>query len=220
MRIKTMFIIFVTVLLTVVVMQNTKEVPFNFLFATFYVSKLVMLLAVAVVVLEPATAVQAGVRVGGRGGRQRRHHRRDARVGRGLPAQVQRVGERVGAPVAARLVAAGRVAFVPEPVSVVVDAEQRAERLVARGPVGRLRGGRGCCHGRRRECQGEDRAAHDCSIRLWTREERPDASDPSSPPATGGRAPCRPVLPREPYERECARGPAGRQGSFTAPLRP
>ena len=49
MRIKTMFIIFVTVLLTVVVMQNTKEVPFNFLFATFYVSKLVMLLTVAIV---------------------------------------------------------------------------------------------------------------------------------------------------------------------------
>jgi len=49
MRIKTMFIIFVTVLLTIVIMQNTKEVPFSFLFATFYVSKLVMLLAVAVV---------------------------------------------------------------------------------------------------------------------------------------------------------------------------
>lgn len=49
MRIKTMFIILVTVLLTIVIMQNTKEVPFNFLFASFYVSKLVMLLTVAVV---------------------------------------------------------------------------------------------------------------------------------------------------------------------------
>ncbi len=49
MRIKTMFIVLVTILLTVVIMQNTKEVPFNFLFATFYVSKLVMLLTVAVV---------------------------------------------------------------------------------------------------------------------------------------------------------------------------
>lgn len=49
MRIKTMFIIFVTMLLTVVIMQNTKEVPFTFLFATFYVSKLVMLLMVAIV---------------------------------------------------------------------------------------------------------------------------------------------------------------------------
>ncbi|HTD99502.1 MAG TPA: lipopolysaccharide assembly protein LapA domain-containing protein [Mucilaginibacter sp.] len=49
MRIKTMVIIFITILLTVVIMQNTKEVPFNFLFATFYVSKLVMLLAVAAV---------------------------------------------------------------------------------------------------------------------------------------------------------------------------
>jgi uncharacterized integral membrane protein len=48
MRVKTMFIILVTVLLTIVVMQNTKEVPFNFLFTTFYVSKLVMLLTVAV----------------------------------------------------------------------------------------------------------------------------------------------------------------------------
>ena len=49
MRIKTMFIVIITILLTVVIMQNTKEVPFNFLFATFYVSKLVMLLAVAIV---------------------------------------------------------------------------------------------------------------------------------------------------------------------------
>lgn len=44
-----MFIILATVLLTVVIMQNTKEVPFSFLFATFYVSKLIMLLAVAIV---------------------------------------------------------------------------------------------------------------------------------------------------------------------------
>ncbi|HEY9001415.1 MAG TPA: LapA family protein [Mucilaginibacter sp.] len=49
MRIKTMFIIFVTVLLTVVVMQNAKEVPFTFLFATYHVSQLIMLLAVAAV---------------------------------------------------------------------------------------------------------------------------------------------------------------------------
>ncbi len=49
MRIKTMFIIFITVLLTVVVMQNTDEVIFKFLFAKFYVSKLVILLTVAVV---------------------------------------------------------------------------------------------------------------------------------------------------------------------------
>jgi len=49
MRIKTMFIIFVTVLLTVVIMQNTDEVLFKFLFGTFRVSKLIMLLAVAVV---------------------------------------------------------------------------------------------------------------------------------------------------------------------------
>jgi uncharacterized integral membrane protein len=49
MRIKTMIIIFITVLLTVVIMQNTDEVFFKFLFATFRISKLVMLLAVALV---------------------------------------------------------------------------------------------------------------------------------------------------------------------------
>jgi len=49
MRIKTMFIIFITVLLTVVLMQNTTEVPFTFLFATFYISKLIVLLSVALV---------------------------------------------------------------------------------------------------------------------------------------------------------------------------
>ncbi len=49
MRLKTIFIIIVTVLLTVVIMQNTAAVPFNFLFATFYASKLVVLLSVAVV---------------------------------------------------------------------------------------------------------------------------------------------------------------------------
>ena len=49
MRIKTMIIIIVTVLLTVVIMQNNEPVYFNFLFATFRLSKLVMLLCVAVV---------------------------------------------------------------------------------------------------------------------------------------------------------------------------
>jgi hypothetical protein len=49
MRIKTMFIIFVTVLLTVVIMQNTDKVLFKFLFADFMISKLVLLLIVAIV---------------------------------------------------------------------------------------------------------------------------------------------------------------------------
>ncbi len=49
MRIKTMFIIFVTVLLTVVIMQNTDKVLFKFLFADFMISKLILLLIVAVV---------------------------------------------------------------------------------------------------------------------------------------------------------------------------
>jgi len=44
-----MVIIFITVLLTVVIMQNTERVDFNFLFFTFHISKLVMLLLVAVV---------------------------------------------------------------------------------------------------------------------------------------------------------------------------
>jgi uncharacterized integral membrane protein len=49
MRIKTMFIIFVTVLLTVVIMQNTDKVLFTFLFTDFRISKLVLLLIVAIV---------------------------------------------------------------------------------------------------------------------------------------------------------------------------
>lgn len=49
MRIKTMIIIIITVLLTVVIMQNTDAVFFKFLFATFHISKLVMLLSVAIV---------------------------------------------------------------------------------------------------------------------------------------------------------------------------
>ena len=49
MRIKTMIIIIITVLLTVVIMQNTEEVNFNFLFSTFRISKLLTLTAVAVV---------------------------------------------------------------------------------------------------------------------------------------------------------------------------
>ncbi|HJP62156.1 MAG TPA: hypothetical protein VJ844_01880 [Mucilaginibacter sp.] len=49
MRIKTMLIIFITILLTVVIMQNTDEVTFKFLFSKFYISKLVMLLFVAIV---------------------------------------------------------------------------------------------------------------------------------------------------------------------------
>jgi uncharacterized integral membrane protein len=49
MRIKTMFIIIITVLLTVAIMQNTDKVLFTFLFADFRVSKLVVLLIVAIV---------------------------------------------------------------------------------------------------------------------------------------------------------------------------
>ena len=49
MRIKTIFIIIVTVLLTVVLMQNSDAVPIKFLFARFQISMLLVLLIVAVI---------------------------------------------------------------------------------------------------------------------------------------------------------------------------
>ncbi len=49
MRIKTMIMILIAVLLTVVIMQNTGEVFFNVLWATFHISKLWMLLLVAMI---------------------------------------------------------------------------------------------------------------------------------------------------------------------------
>ena len=49
MRIKTMVIIIVTVLLTVVIMQNTEPVSFKFLFWKPYASKLTAMLIVAIV---------------------------------------------------------------------------------------------------------------------------------------------------------------------------
>jgi uncharacterized integral membrane protein len=49
MRITTMLIIIITVLLTVVLMQNTDPVRFTVLFGTFYVSKLAALLTFGVV---------------------------------------------------------------------------------------------------------------------------------------------------------------------------
>jgi uncharacterized membrane protein YciS (DUF1049 family) len=49
MRIKTMVIIIITVLLTVVIMQNTDDMLFKFLFAKFYASKLVVMLIVAII---------------------------------------------------------------------------------------------------------------------------------------------------------------------------
>ncbi|MGN6640456.1 MAG: LapA family protein [Mucilaginibacter sp.] len=49
MRIKTMIIIIITVLLTVVVMQNTDEVPLKFLFAKFFISKLTIMLVTALI---------------------------------------------------------------------------------------------------------------------------------------------------------------------------
>jgi uncharacterized integral membrane protein len=47
MRIKTIIIVIITILLTVVLMQNTERVNFNVLWATFPMSKLVMLAIVA-----------------------------------------------------------------------------------------------------------------------------------------------------------------------------
>jgi uncharacterized integral membrane protein len=49
MRIKTIVIIIITILLTIVLMQNTGRVNFDFLWATFWMSKLVMLFFVAAI---------------------------------------------------------------------------------------------------------------------------------------------------------------------------
>jgi len=49
MRIKTIIIILITILLTIVLMQNTGAVYFDFLWATFRMSKLVVLLFIAAI---------------------------------------------------------------------------------------------------------------------------------------------------------------------------
>lgn len=49
MRITTILIIIITVLLTVILMQNTEPVRFTILFGTFYISKLAALLTFGVV---------------------------------------------------------------------------------------------------------------------------------------------------------------------------
>lgn len=49
MRIKTIIIIVITILLTIVLMQNTGRVNFEFLWATFWMSKLVVLFFVAAI---------------------------------------------------------------------------------------------------------------------------------------------------------------------------
>ena len=49
MRIKTIIIVLITVILTAVLMQNTDNVNFNFLWATFRASKLVVLALVALI---------------------------------------------------------------------------------------------------------------------------------------------------------------------------
>jgi uncharacterized integral membrane protein len=49
MSIKTIFVITITILLTVILMQNTDSVKFTLLFTDVYISKLVMMTAVSVV---------------------------------------------------------------------------------------------------------------------------------------------------------------------------
>ncbi|WP_183562636.1 hypothetical protein [Mucilaginibacter sp. SP1R1] len=49
MSIKTIVIIVVTILLTAALAQNTDKVQFAFLFANFYISKLTLMIVVAVV---------------------------------------------------------------------------------------------------------------------------------------------------------------------------
>jgi uncharacterized integral membrane protein len=58
MRIKTIVIIIIAILLTIVLMQNTGRVNFEFLWATFVVSKLAMLSIVAIIAF--ALGVLAG----------------------------------------------------------------------------------------------------------------------------------------------------------------
>jgi uncharacterized integral membrane protein len=49
MRIKTIIILVIAILLTIVLMQNTERVRFTFLFTDMYISKLTMLLLIAIV---------------------------------------------------------------------------------------------------------------------------------------------------------------------------
>ena len=49
MRIKTIVVILITVMLTIVLMQNTEPVTFSFLWATVRISKLVMMTAVGAI---------------------------------------------------------------------------------------------------------------------------------------------------------------------------
>jgi uncharacterized integral membrane protein len=49
MRIKTILIVVITVLLTTALVQNNKPIDFNFFWATFTLSELVMLLIIAIV---------------------------------------------------------------------------------------------------------------------------------------------------------------------------
>lgn len=49
MRIKTIVIVVIAIVLTIVLMQNTGRVDFNFLWTTFWVSKLTMLFFVALI---------------------------------------------------------------------------------------------------------------------------------------------------------------------------
>lgn len=49
MRIKTIIVVLITVMLTIVLTQNTEPVTFSFLWASFRISKLVMMTAVSVV---------------------------------------------------------------------------------------------------------------------------------------------------------------------------
>lgn len=68
MRIKTIIIILVTVILTIVLMQNTEPVSFSFLWATFKMSKLVMMAFIGVVTFILGVLVGRPARVKKLGG--------------------------------------------------------------------------------------------------------------------------------------------------------
>ncbi|EHQ25178.1 LapA family protein [Mucilaginibacter paludis] len=48
MRIKTIFLIVITILLTVIIMQNNQDVKFTVLFSQFYISNLIIMALMAI----------------------------------------------------------------------------------------------------------------------------------------------------------------------------
>jgi len=79
MRIKTILIILITVMLTIVLMQNTEPVNFSFLWADFRMSKLVMMTGISVIAFILGVLVGRPSRVKKLGGTfiEGEHQRKD-----------------------------------------------------------------------------------------------------------------------------------------------